>query len=1004
MSCCVRTCKKNKSEDTLFHFPVDERLQTVWVTILKENNVVDPDWELTEDSQICINHFNNSCCIKTENDVLLQGEAYPSIFEVDDYLIEEIFEDGVDNLISTTYEEVIGNGEENTSLNTSEDLLDKHITMEEENNTQETNAQVTNIVNEKVTKSVSKLKNISVTPKPATQPKTIDISKRIENPDGNEQKIPMFKVVPEKLNTDQDKNSKDSGFKLVPDDSSSPSKPIKAPVQPPSNLPNNKSMQAIQIGSQFYVVSPNTPDGKELTPSQLAAIKEKLMKEMGAKGTGFKKQLTIALDSPKKALANSKKSLPKILPKKVTTIDLNKGLPKQLKEIISDKNTKKRKVDEEAETFTVSSSLDIMPVTAAKKARTGDNSFPGISALKMSDFPGNIHNGNMNSMLPSITINNNAKESLSTENPPNPNRTQFGKLLQEINKNMPALNKNSWSHVYDQNLIAISKTQLVENQSPRQFLSIVIDVSLQATIYKNSCLLSNKELLVLNINVSQPIKTWTELKAVMDKLNLIKGTEEHIVDFGVVDPNQYNNYINKTISVCKQIINHGRLGVQEHDQKIVSFISEQLALLNESKEFRKYSVNLLVFCYILYTSSPTVYESLRKVLLIPDGSLLKEIASADISRDFVHINEHRMVRLASKINGFSKKDKVVVLQMYNIAVPNMNISNVLMFVASSVCKSFSEVIYFCPIQDSVVINRVHLLSLEIIKRLENIGLQVAAFIAEYNELSFGLFKQFSIKKNEKTVSVPHPFDKRRKLFLLFENSSILTAVCWDWITKDHVMFPSLFVAVRQSTTHPSKLQPQKASFQAVANFIKKQKVHVYFKHLNVQNQSLMNQVLNKETVHVDENQKSQFALNIFTEKLVHALEINSNKDVNLAGEFMRIIYDWWCIVTANSSRSLLKDKFKLSISEKNKEPIHKLNTISKWVNTWRLQDRTKLKLSPAVFYVLGENCAGYKQLAESLLRDYLIDQFFLGTFQVNLPSDLGFITSSLVETCKFPSK
>ncbi|KAI5698523.1 uncharacterized protein LOC113471785 [Diaphorina citri] len=166
----------------------------------------------------------------------------------------------------------------------------------------------------------------------------------------------------------------------------------------------------------------------------------------------------------------------------------------------------------------------------------------------------------------------------------------------------------------------------------------------------------------------------------------------------------------------------------------------------------------------------------------------------------------------------------------------------------------------------------------------------------------------------------------------------------------------------------------------------------------------MNQVLNKETVHVDENQKSQFALNIFTEKLVHALEINSNKDVNLAGEFMRIIYDWWCIVTANSSRSLLKDKFKLSISEKNKEPIHKLNTISKWVNTWRLQDRTKLKLSPAVFYVLGENCAGYKQLAESLLRDYLIDQFFLGTFQVNLPSDLGFITSSLVETCKFPSK
>ncbi|KAL1453159.1 hypothetical protein WDU94_007329 [Cyamophila willieti] len=997
MSCCVRTCKKNKSEDTLFHFPVDPGLQSVWVNILKENNVVDPDWDLTEDSQICINHFNNSCCIKTENDVLLTGEAYPSIFEVDDYLIEEIFEDGVDNMITTSYE-VLNNGDESTEiteiedtstgeLNNSTDLLDKHITMLES----DFDKAIETKLSADPKKPVSKLKNISTALNPG--PKTIDISKRIESAE-SQQKIPMFKVVPEKPGGDASKISKDGGFKLVPDEPS-PSKPV-LPVKP-SNNTNNKAMQAIQIGNQFYVVSPNTPDGKELSPSQLAAIKEKLVKEMSIKGPALKKQLTIALDS------QPQKKQPKIAPKKVTTIDLNKGLPKQLKEIMSDKGHKKRKLEEEAETFTVSSSLDIMPVTPAKKSKSDVMVLGADQRIKTSDFPGNITFGNGNQMLPLLIRNDMTSDEKEPLESKVPNRTLFYKLLQDVNKHIPEMNKNLWSHVYNENQIAITKTALVENGAPIPFVCLVIDVNLQVTMYKNKSQVFQKELSDLNINLNEAISSWVELKGIIDKVNLMKPpAEEQSIDFGVTDPNQYNNFINKTISVCKQVINHGRLGVQEHDQKIVSFICEQLSLLNESKEFRKYSVHLLVFCYITYISSPSLYESLRKVLILPDGSTLKEMASADISRDFVHANEHRMVTLASKINGFAKKDKVVVLQMYNIKVSHSNnVSNVLMFVAAATCKSFAEVIYFCPIQDAVQITRVSTLTFEIIKRLENIGMQVAAFVSEYNELTFALFKSMSQKK-EKVNSITHPVDKRRKLFLLYENSSILTAICWDWMSKEHIMFPPLIVAYRTGSVN--KINPQKATFQAVANYLKREKVHVYYKHLNVQNISLINQVLNKENVNIDESQKAQFTLNIFQEKLIHAMEGHQNREFNAAGEFMRIIYDWWCIVSANSGKQLLKDKFKLTISEKNKEPIHKLNCISKWVNIWRLQERNKLKLSNAVFHVFSENVLGYKQLSDSLLRDYNVDQFLLGTFQVSLPSDVGFVSSSFVQNCKFNYK
>lgn len=979
MSCCVRTCKKNKSEDTLFHFPVDERLQSLWVTILKDNSAVDSDWELTEDSQICINHFNDTCVIKTENDVLLTGEAFPSAFDVD-YLIEEVYEVGMDSIMNSSFEEVLPNGDN------SEEILDNHITVEE-TSYKDT---VEPLTPEKETK-VSKLKNIGSTSKPPmsiVQPRTIDISKRTETLDGKQQKIPMFKVVPEKTDT-ENKTSKDSGFKLVLDD---------APPPPPKvvNPPSKKAMQAIQIGNQYYVVSPDTPDGKELTPSQLAAIKEKLLKQM--KGPQLSKKLTVALENPVKK-ASPKVTKPKeIFPKetsiqkKVTTIDLNKGLPKQLKEIISDKGGKKRKLDEDAETFTVSSSLDIMPVTPAKIPKQEAKTILGSDNLvKASDFPGSFS-------LPTITIDR--ESNISNEEPPN--RTKFYKLLQEINKQMPPLNKSSWSHVYDQNQIVISKTHLVEYKPPRQYLSIVIDIKLQVTVYKNNSLLTSRELSDLNINVGYAISTWPELKAIIDKLNLVRGNDEQNIDFGVVDSNQYSNYINKIIYVCKQVINHGRLAVQENDQRIVAFLSEQLSLLNESKDSRKYSVNLLVFAFIMYSTSPTMYDALRKVLIIPDASILKEIASADISREFIHASEHRMVTLATKISGFSKKDKVVVLQMYTIKVAHKgNMSNVLMFVSASVSKSFAEVIYFCPIQESVAINRVHALTLEIIKRLENIGMLVVAFISEYNELTFSLFKTFSPRKSEKLVTIPHPNDKKRKLFLLYENSSILTAICWDWMSKDHYMYPQLSI-VSRGGNNSSKLVPQRANFQMVSNYLKKQKVHVYYKHLNVQSVSLINQVLNRENVHVDETQKTQFALNIFQEKLIHALE--TIKESKGTGDFMRIIYDWWAIVSANTSRSLLKDKFKLQVSNKNKEPIHKLNTISKWLAIWRLQEKIKNKLSLPIFHVFSENCLGYKNLSDILLQDYGVDEFYLGTFQVSLPSDVGFVTSSVLEQYRFNHK
>lgn len=1004
MSCCVRACQKNKSEDTLFHFPIDEKLQSLWVTILKENNAVDPDWELTEDSQICINHFNDTCVIKTENDVLLTGEAYPSTFDVD-YLIEEVYEVGMDSMLNDSFDQVLPNGEGNNS----EEMLDNHIT--EEETTVEENTVEETIVQEQPSQKpiISKLKNIASEPKASLtniQPRTIDISKRTETIDSNQHKIPMFKVVPEKPGA-ENKSSKDSGFKIVPDDSSiSPGKPTAIPAVPSGNA--KKAMQAIQIGSQYYVVSPDTPDGKELTPSQLAAIKEKLVKQMSGSKGQLNKKLTIALENPSKKttspkVANTKQMSNKNTPaqKKVTTIDLNKGLPKQLKEIISDKGNKKRKLDEEAETFTVSSSLDIMPVTPSKKPRE-DTMVQGDNRPKVADFPGSINNKNINTFLPSITIEKPNNTDTTTDEAPN--RTQFYKILQDINRQLPPLNKSFWSHVYDQNQIVISKVCVVEHKPPRQYLSIVINTKLHASIYKDNSLLTTRELSELNINTSHPISGWTDVKAIIDKLNLVKGDEDQSLEFGVIDPNQYSKYINKIINVCKQVVTHGRLGIQEHDQRTVAFLCEQLSLLNESKEFRKYSINLIVFAYIMYTTSPVMYEALRKVLIIPDGALLKEIASADVSREFIHASEHRMVTLATKISGFSRKDKVVVLQMYNIKVSHVNnLSNVLMFVAASVAKTYAEVIYFCPIQDSVAINRVASLSFEIIKRLENIGMQVVAFISEYNELTFALFKQFSPRKNEKLNAVPNPVDKKRKLFLLYENASILSAICWDWMSKEFYLFPPFILASRANSA-TAKAVPQRATFQVVANYLKKQKVHEYYKHLNVQSISLVNQILNKDTVQVDENQKTQFTLNIFQEKLIHALETQNQKDVQQTGDFMRIIYDWWVIVSANSSRSLLKDKFRLQISDKNKEPVHKLNLINKWITIWRLQDKLKNKFSPAIFHVLGENCVGYKNLSEQLLREFEVDSFYLGTFQVTLPGDIGLVTTNILEQYKFNYK
>lgn len=1022
MSCCVQTCKKNKSADTLFHFPVDEKLQTMWVDILKKNHVVEPDWELTPDAQICINHFNNSCCIKTETDVLLTGEAYPTMFEVDDYLIEEIFDD--ENLIETTYEEIVANGDGDMSQLNDDGHGYDEIHQEEGDEEEEIigDHELDNVEEEKRTiitqvKSVSRLKNIKtvnnnhhhIQKKEPLQEKNKQDKAGVQELD----KPPMFKVV---------------DGKLIPDDGIT-NKP--SPSVPKSNVINStaassvklgkdptsgKSMQAIQIGNQYYLVSPNTPDGKELTASQLAAIKDKILNEINAskKGSSPNKPIKSGSSTQQGVHKTPPPSSKKVLPitstpniaskqaaqKIVTTIDLNKGLPSTLKNIMSAKSKKRKLVEEEPETFTVSSSLDIMPVTAKKPREQfivrGGGAPSGDSSASR-DFPGSINSVNMSSILPDVLLPEQNDEIKHLQI----NRTQFYRLLQDINKNMPALNKNYWSHVYDQNTVVITKSRVGTNKTPKQFLAIQIDAKLQTSIYKHDCLLTRSELSDLNINIDNEIKQWAQVNAIIDKLNLIKPTDEQSLEFGITNPNFYKNYVNRTVAVCRQIGQFGRLGIQEHDQKIITFLCEQMTLLSESREFRNYTVALLVYCYTLYLSSPSVYQYLRRVLILPDEQLLKELGSVDINKDYVHVNDERMTSLSNKWSGFSLKEKVAVLHMFSMKLSNVqNVCNVLVFVLSCVSRTHEELVYFCPTQDTIPISKLVLIVSEIIKKLEAVGVRVAAFSAEYNAISFEVHKRLGCK-HTKVPFAPHPADKSRKLFLLYENVSILTAVCWEWMSKECVVFPSLMAVIRGDLN--MNRAPGRASFQSVANYLQKQKLNSFFPGLNIKTINLIGQVINKENVYVDETQKTLFALAMFDSDLVKIFETSPNRDCKQTGDFMRLISDWWRIVTAKRNKAS-NSVDKMCISEKNREPYVRLGNINKWLTHWRDEDRKYSKLSSGVYHVLCENTIAYRLLSDSLIKDYKLDQVWLGTFQVNIGQDTVYASSLPTQHFKFPYK
>ena len=105
----------------------------------------------------------------------------------------------------------------------------------------------------------------------------------------------------------------------------------------------------------------------------------------------------------------------------------------------------------------------------------------------------------------------------------------------------------------------------------------------------------------------------------------------------------------------------------ENDREIrfLKFLSEQLELILQSKHCRRYSTDLLMLSYIIYSSSSRSYERLldEKVLVLPSIKTMKKITMNLNQR--TDINEFKYLSLRySQLNSFDRNVILMIDEIY----------------------------------------------------------------------------------------------------------------------------------------------------------------------------------------------------------------------------------------------------------------------------------------------------------------------------------------------------
>lgn len=506
-------------------------------------------------------------------------------------------------------------------------------------------------------------------------------------------------------------------------------------------------------------------------------------------------------------------------------------------------------------------------------------------------------------------------------------------------------------------------------------LSMVIDANLQVTaFYKTEVLkrLKEHELPMKVNNINLILELLTILKS------LIKSTSNN-------DPTEKLNIITDLLNEVKDVI--------PEKESELGFLIEQVSKLCTVKNQYRYSIELMVFCSLLYSISPHGYKFLRNShnIIIPHPCTLHRVCSKFQTNPIHEIDDNFLGYVKSKYVNIEEKEKIVVLMIDELHInPQFDFkggnlcgmshnnesaaNSAFVFMVRSLLSPFQEVAHILPVK-TIDASDLYKVMHKVIIGLETIGFKIIAIITDNNSINKKAASMLTTP-NQVSIVYKHPVDFSRPLFFLIDSVHILKCLRNNWINqKNH----------GQTMYYPdfeNFSNVKAASFSALKKLHEKEvgKLVKYSYGLTL------------KALHPTnfERQNVKLALQVFDTHVAEGLLVIGADDIqNYKGtsEYIKLVCTWWSVVNVKSAFKGFKknDEYQKPLTNEPKDPkIIFLNKLLDWLVCWKDMKCDTGCLTKETHFAISHTTYALMQMAEYCITELKFDYFLTGKVQTDI--------------------
>lgn len=523
--------------------------------------------------------------------------------------------------------------------------------------------------------------------------------------------------------------------------------------------------------------------------------------------------------------------------------------------------------------------------------------------------------------------------------------------IYDLSSKLEFLDRTYWSAINKEDSLMICR--VVQTPHPKIVRSVVIDSNCGIHAYINDVEVKH----IGQYKVPLTIHDTNDLDFLLGKLR-----KTDVQEYSTSKPSTAVTLIHLAISLLSVIMDESFLHFHA-----LKFVTEQLQLMTMSRP--DYSSELLVLASLFYHCSRPGYRLLRdnKYVILPSYSTIRRIfLSNTFGPDAEQRPNNFLLYIKNKYNTLKPDDKIVTLMVDEIHIKPFfdyvggNVvgaafdtseaaTSAYVFMVGSIKSGYKDVVHIIPAKCMKAETLHHILR-NVIIGLEQIGFFVMSVVTDNNAING---KALSLFAKPPTLSIvyPHPADKSRPLFFMYDAVHLLKCIRNNWLNQRDANQTMKYPEYSPDSIYYENHRTECAPFKTL-----KQLYRLESTSLLKQGYKLSAKAISPSNL---ERQNVKLAVQIFNEYVVQSL-LTLGRQHSLTyhssvANYINLIYTWWTIMNVQSHNKGIKtnNNYAKPLTGNTDADNHKfLKSFSNWLEVWGKMDTVGGKLSRETFTAL----------------------------------------------------